>query len=67
MVNAGSATLDVPSLTLITMLEYEPTSALAGVPLNWPVAALKAAHEGWLVIENVSVPPLGSVVVGVKE
>ena len=64
MVNAGSATLDVPSFTLITMLEYEPTFALVGVPLNWPVAALKAAHEGWLMIENVSVMPPGFVVLG---
>jgi hypothetical protein len=31
------------------------------------VAVLKAAHEGWLLIEKVRVPPLGSVVVGVNE
>jgi len=66
-VNAGSATFEVPSLTLITMLGYVPTLALAGVPLSCPVPALKAAHEGWLAIEKVSAPPLGSVVVGVKE
>ena len=67
MVNAGSAALEVPSLTLIMMFEYVPTLAAVGVPLSWPVLVLKAAHEGWLAIEKVSVLPLGSVVVGVKE
>jgi len=67
MANAGSAALDAPSLTLTTMFEYAPTLAAAGVPLNWPVAVLKLAHDGLLPIENVSVLPLGSVVVGVKE
>jgi len=37
------------------------------VPLSWPVPVLKLAHDGLLLIENVSVMPLGSVVVGVKE
>ena len=67
MANAGNTALDVPSVTLITMFEYVPTFAAAGVPLNWPVLVLKLAHEGLLLIENVSVLPLGSVVVGVKE
>ena len=67
MANAGSAALDVPSLTLITMFEYVPTLAAAGVPLSWPVPVLKLAQEGLLLIENVSVLPLGSVVVGVNE
>ena len=67
MANAGRAALDVPSLTLIRMFEYVPTFAAAGVPLNWPVPVLKAAHEGGLLTEKVSVLPLGSVVVGEKE
>ena len=67
MANAGSTALDVPSLTLITMFEYVPTLAAAGVPLNRPVLVLKLAQEGLLLIENVSVLPLGSVVVGMKE
>ena len=67
MANAGSAALEVPSLTLIPMFEYVPTFADAGVPLSWPVPALKLAHDGLLLIEKVSVLPLGSVVVGVKE
>jgi hypothetical protein len=67
MVNADRAALDVPSLTLIMMLEYVPTSAAVGVPLSWPVLVLKVAHEGLLLIEKVSGLPLGSVVVGVKE
>jgi len=67
MANAGSAALDVPSLTLIMMLEYVPTFAAAGVPLSWPVLVLKVAHAGRLEIAKVSVFALGSVVVGVKE
>src|SRR2546423_134925 len=67
MANAGSAALEVPSLTLIMMFEYVPTLAAVGVPLSCPVLLLKAAHEGWLLIEKVSVLPLGSVVGGVRE
>ena len=67
MEKAASEALCMPSLTEMTMLEYVPTFPVAGVPLNWPVLVLKVAHEGGLEIENVSVPPLGSVVVGVKE
>ena len=57
----------LPSLTLITIPEVVPTSAAVGVPLSCPVAVLKLAQDGWLVIENVRAPPNGSVVVGVKE
>jgi hypothetical protein len=67
MANGGSAALEVPSLTLMSMFEYVPTFAAAGVPLNWPVLVLKVAHEGLLLIEKVSGLPLGSVVVGVNE
>ena len=38
-----------------------------GVPLNAPVAELKVAHAGMLLIENDNVVPLGAVVVGVNE
>jgi len=64
--NAGSATLEGPSLTLISMFAYVPTSVLAGVPLSSPVPLLKVAHEGLLMIEKVSVMPPGFVVVGVN-
>ena len=67
MANAGNAALDVPSVTLITMFEYVPTFAAAGVPLNWPVLLLKVAQDGLLLIAKVSVFALGSVVVGAKE
>ena len=41
-----------------------PTFAAMGVPLNRPVAGLKFAHEGRLLIENVSACPSGSEAVG---
>ena len=54
----------MPSETEIVMPEEVP--AAVGVPLNLPVVVLKLAHEGRPTILNVSVPPLGFVVVGVK-
>ena len=66
ILNAGSAMLEGPSLTLISMFAYVPTSVVAGVPLSSPVLLLKVAHEGWLMIEKVSVMPPGFVVVGVN-
>jgi hypothetical protein len=48
------------------IFEYVPTFALLGVPLSWPVEVLKVAQLGMLVIVKVSVPPLGSVVLGVN-
>lgn len=65
--NADNDADVLPSLTLITIPEVLPTSAAVGVPLSCPVAVLKLAQGGWLVIENVKVLPDGSVVVGVKE
>jgi len=44
-----------------------PTLPAAGVPLSCPVAMLKVAQGGRFVIENDSVLPDGSVVVGVNE
>jgi hypothetical protein len=46
IVNAGSETLFIPSLTLMMMFEYVPTFELDGVPLSKPVAALKDAQAG---------------------
>ena len=65
MEKAGNAADENPSLTLITIPEYVPTPV--AVPLNRPVAMLKVAHAGMFVIENDSVLPDGSVVVGVNE
>jgi hypothetical protein len=66
MENAGSATLAVPSLTLMTMFEVVPTFAEVGVPESWPVEALNVAHVGRFAIENVSVSPFASEAVGRK-
>ena len=65
--NAGREALATPSLALITMPEFIPMFAAAGVPLSCPVEMLKFAHEGWLVIENVRPLPAGSLAVGVNE
>jgi hypothetical protein len=64
--NAASDAEDVPSLTEMVMPEKEPTLLEAGVPVSAPVVVLKLAQAGLLVIEKVSVLPLGSVVLGVK-
>src|SRR6185503_15238233 len=64
IVNAGSDALAVPSPTLITMLPKAP--AAVGVPASRPVAVLKVAQLGRFAIANVSVPPSGSLAVGVK-
>ncbi len=41
--------------------------AAEGVPVSAPVVLLNVAHDGLLVIENVSVWPSGSLAVGMKE
>ncbi len=64
--NEGSDALVVPSLTLMVMFEYVPTSAAVGVPDSSPVALLKLAQLGAFLMLNVSLAPLGSVVLGVK-
>ncbi len=56
----------VPSLTEIVMPENVPTLLEDVVPESCPVLVLKLAQPGLLVIEKVSVLPLGSVVEGVK-
>src|SRR5687768_1496194 len=64
--NAGSVAPALPSLTLMTMLEYVPTLAAAGVPESWPVAVLKLAHAGRFAIENVNASPFASDALGRK-
>ena len=67
IVNAGSEALTEPSLTLIAILGNVPTFAAAGVPVSRPVAVLNVAQLGRFAIANVSVPPSGSLAVGVNE
>jgi hypothetical protein len=50
----GRSALVVPSLVLIVIFRYEPTSLAAGVPVSWPVVALKLAHRGELRTLKVS-------------
>jgi hypothetical protein len=57
----------VPSLTEIVMPLNVPTLVDAGVPDNWPVAALNEAQAGMFAIENVSAAPRGLDAAGVKE
>jgi hypothetical protein len=64
--NAASEADEVPSDTEIAIPEVDPTLAAAGVPVSAPVVLLKVAQLGLFWIEKVSVPPLGSVVLGVK-
>jgi hypothetical protein len=64
---AGREALATPSLTLITIPLSVPTSAAAGTPLSCPLAMLKLAHEGLLLIENVRPLPAGSLAVGMNE
>jgi hypothetical protein len=67
IVNGASEALPVPLLTEIVMPGSCPASVDAGVPVSAPVVVLKVAQLGLPVIENVSVPPPGFVVVGVNE
>ncbi len=57
--NAGSDALACPSLTLITILPKVPIELLGAVPVRRPLDALKEAHAGSPVIENVRLSPLG--------
>ena len=66
MANAASEALLVPSETEITIPEVVPVWLLVGVPVNAPLVVLKLAQAGLFWIEKLRVPPLGSVVVGVK-
>src|ERR1700691_5401787 len=64
----ASEALFVPSVTLISMLEYSCALELEGAtPDSSPVEALKLVHDGAFMMLNVRILPLGSVSVGVKE
>src|SRR5215470_14758911 len=67
IVKGASATLCVPSLTLITMPEYVPAWLAAGVPESMPLPATKLAQTGRFLIEKVSALPFGALVVGWNE
>ena len=67
IVNAGSDFVTMPSLTLMTIFEYDPTWDVAGVPLRVPVELLNVAQPGFLAILYVSLLPSGSDAVGRKE
>ena len=65
--NAGRFTEAVPSLTLITIPLVTPTFVLVGVPVKAPVAVLKLAQVGLLVMLYVRVEPTStSLPVGIK-
>ena len=67
MENGGSeATPPLPSLTLMMMFEYVPTSALVGMSDNWHLVLLKTAHAGGFWIEQRRVSPFGSEIVAMK-
>ena len=54
MANAGSASVVLPSLTLMMIFESVPTLAAAGVPESSPVVALKLAQVGLSVMEKLA-------------
>jgi len=63
--NAGRATVVMPSLTAMVMLEVTP--AERGNPLSLPLLFEKCAQLGLLRILKVSVLPSGSLARGVNE
>jgi hypothetical protein len=66
MEKAGSALVLVPSVALMTILEYEPASGTLGVPERPPVVTAKVAQAGLFWMLKVRGVPLGLVTVGVK-
>ena len=66
ILNVGSETVALPSLTLITIFAELPTLAIVGVPLSRPLPASNPAHAGLPEIEKVSVYLCGPLAVGVK-
>jgi hypothetical protein len=67
MAKGASDALNVPSLTLITMLEERLARALAGgVPESSPVLLSKLAQEGGFAMLKVRALPLGSAAVGLN-
>ena len=65
--NAGSDFVAMPSLTLMTMFEYDPIWDEDGVPVRLPVELLNVAQPGFLAILYVSLLPSGSDAVGRKK
>jgi hypothetical protein len=65
-VKSGNAALDVPSVTRMLMLLYEPASAAVGTPVNAPVAVLNVAQAGQLLIAKVKGFPAASLATGTK-
>ena len=63
---AGNDVVTLPSLTRITMFEYDPTCALVGVPDRRPVEVLNVAQVGRLEMLNVNESPFASLALGVK-
>jgi hypothetical protein len=61
-VNAGRQPREVPLLAQMTILLK--VAVWAAAPASLPVAALKVAHHGLLVIEKVSLAPEESFAVG---
>jgi hypothetical protein len=66
MEKSGSAVVANPSLALMTIPKYTPTSDGGGVPVSAPVVVSNFAQSGLARIENLSVRPLGSDAVGLK-
>ena len=66
MLKAGRAVDPYRSEAEMTMPENVSTSLAVGVPLNWPVVVLKAAHPGLFVMEKRMVRRRGADAVGVK-
>ncbi len=64
--NAGSDVVAFPSLTRMTMFEYEPACEDAGVPLNRPVEVLNVAQLGLFAMLKASVSPFASEAEGWK-
>ncbi len=65
-VKGAREVVTLPSLTLMVIPVDEPTLAAVGTPLNLPLAVLKVAHAGLLLILKPSASPLASLAVGVK-
>jgi hypothetical protein len=66
MVNGGKEAVAFPSLTVMTMLVYVPTFAVAGVPVRAPEAVVNAAQLGIFWMLKVSASPSASDAEGVK-
>ena len=66
ILNEDKLAVAVPSLTVITISLYVPTSSFSGVPVNAPVSVAKSDHPGFPVIEYSRESPSTSDPVGVN-